>query len=37
MEKFCPYCGKEKIETVGISGSGTIYLCPHCKKRFSIR
>ena len=36
MVKYCPYCGKEKIEKVGITSFGTIFRCLLCKLRFIV-
>lgn len=36
MVKYCPYCGKDKLETVGIMASGAILRCLLCELRFVV-
>ena len=35
--KFCPNCGSQNLENIGINNDGVINKCLLCKMQFSIR
>ena len=35
--KYCPNCGSQNLETVGINSDGGIDKCLSCKMQFSVR
>lgn len=36
MIKYCPYCGKESVQKIGISCIGSIFKCLLCRVHFIV-